>query len=446
MKVERVIQLTDKFDFSSPLADRLRPTNLDDIVGQEHLVGENTILRNLIEKDCVPSMILWGPPGIGKTTLAEVISLKTKTRFVSFSAVLSGIKEIRQVMKEAEENLENGIRTTLFIDEIHRFNKSQQDAFLPFVEKGSLVLIGATTENPSFELNNALISRCRVFVLKPLEKRHLVSVLKRALSDERGFGKISVKIDERLLFGIAEFSNGDARKALSVLETAVLNGKCNGNEDIFVSPEIVAQCVNQKTLLYDKTGEEHYNLISALHKSMRNSDPDAALYWLARMLESGEDPSYVARRIVRFASEDIGLADSNALNLAVSAFQACRFIGMPECCDALAQAVIYLSVAPKSNAVDVAYSEAKRDAIEREAEPVPLHLRNAVTFLTENIGYGRGYDFAHDHENRMTKMKCLPDSLLDREYYRPTEQGLERKYIERVKFLRDYHKTEKERI
>ena len=373
-----------------PLAARLRPETLDEYVGQTHLVGKNGILRRLIENDSISSMIFWGPPGVGKTTLAQIIAHTTRSRFIEFSAVTSGIKEIREVMKQADTSSQYGQRTIVFVDEIHRFNKAQQDAFLPFVEKGSIILIGATTENPSFEINSALLSRCKVFVLKALTAEDIQSLLKRALISPKGFGGQRIVIADDLLAAIAEFANGDARTALSTLEMAVLNGE-EVNGTTTVTKEIVEQCTSRKSLLYDKHGEEHYNLISALHKSMRNSDPDAAVYWLARMLESGEDPIYIARRVTRFAAEDVGLADPRALEIAVAAFTACRLIGVPECNVHLTEAVIYMALAPKSNAMEAAYLTARKDALEHLAEPVPLVIRNAPTSLMKDIGYGKGY-------------------------------------------------------
>ena len=426
-------------DTGLPLAARLRPRTLDEFAGQKHLIGEGKVLRRIIENDSVGSMIFWGPPGVGKTTLARIIARKTKSTFIDFSAVTSGIKEIKDVMQQAEKNRRFGEKTILFVDEIHRFNKAQQDAFLPFVEKGSIILIGATTENPSFEVNGALLSRCKVFVLQALSKDDLTALLRHALEDERGFGKTVVNMEDKAVEMIADFANGDARSALSTLEMAELNGDYGENGDITVTAETVSQCTSKKSLLYDKGGEEHYNLISALHKSMRNSDPDAAVYWLARMLEAGEDPLYVARRVTRFASEDVGLADPRALEIAVAAFQACHMIGMPECCVHLTQAVVYLSLAPKSNALDVAYMQAKSDALNMLAEPVPLKIRNAPTSLMKDLGYGKGYKFAHDYENKITDMQCLPDSLVGRTYYRPTEEGLEVRFknrLEEIKNLR----------
>ena len=382
---------------SQPLAARLRPHNLEEFCGQKHLLGEGKVLRRLIESDQVSSMIFWGPPGVGKTTLARIIANRTKANFIDFSAVTSGIKEIKQVMEQAEKSRRFGEKTILFVDEIHRFNKAQQDAFLPFVEKGSIILIGATTENPSFEVNGALLSRCKVFVLQALKTEELVGLLTRAVTDERGFGKQKIEISEECLRTVADFANGDARSALSTLEMAVLNGDVT-EEKTVVTKETIEQCTSKKSLLYDKSGEEHYNLISALHKSMRNSDPDAAVYWLARMLEAGEDPLYIARRVTRFASEDVGLADPRALELAVAAYQACHLIGMPECTVHLTQAVVYLSLAPKSNALYVAYGRAKKDALTMLAEPVPLVIRNAPTKLMKELEYGKGYQYAHDSE------------------------------------------------
>ena len=425
---------------TGPLAARMRPRTLDEVAGQQHLIGPGKVLRRIIEADQVQSMIFWGPPGVGKTTLARVIAHQTQATFIDFSAVTSGIKEIREVMKRADRLSRSGGRTIVFIDEIHRFNKAQQDAFLPFVEKGAITLIGATTENPSFEVNGALLSRCKVFVLKALAQDEIEWLLRRALEDPRGFGDQQVLMPDDLISAVATFSNGDARIALSTLEMIVLNSS-EADGMTTVTPETVEQCTSQKSLLYDKLGEEHYNIISALHKSMRNSDPDAAVYWLARMLESGEDPLYVARRITRFAAEDVGLADTNALNVAVNAFQACHFIGMPECSVHLSEAVIYLSLAPKSNSAYLAYEHAKADALHSMAEPVPMAIRNAPTRLMKDLGYGSGYRYAHDEEGKVAAgMPCLPDSLVGTEYYKPTEEGREglfKNRLDQLKRLRE---------
>lgn len=426
---------------NQPLASRLRPQNLDEFAGQTHLIGEGKILRRLIEEDKISSMIFWGPPGVGKTTLASIIANKTNSAFINFSAVTSGIKEIKTVMAQAEQARKMGEKTIVFVDEIHRFNKAQQDAFLPFVEKGSIILIGATTENPSFEVNGALLSRCKVFVLQALKTEDLVKLLKRAISDKRGFGNQAVNISDENLEVIAKFANGDARNALSTLEMVVLNGNIDENGTINVTDETLEQCISKKSLLYDKNGEEHYNIISALHKSMRNSDPDAAVYWLARMLEAGEDPLYVARRVTRFASEDIGLADPHALEIAVAAYQACHYIGMPECSVHLTEAVVYMSLAPKSNALYMAYETAKKDALRELAEPVPLVIRNAPTKLMKELNYGKDYQYAHDSKDKLTNMQCLPDSLLGKEYYHPTNQGLEAKYKTRLEQIKDWKKS-----
>ena len=422
-----------------PLAARLRPRGLDEFVGQKHLLGEGKILRRLIEGDNIGSMIFWGPPGVGKTTLARIIAHKTKARFVDFSAVTSGIKEIKQVMEDADKGRRFGEKTILFVDEIHRFNKAQQDAFLPYVEKGSIILIGATTENPSFEVNGALLSRCKVFVLQALSEEDIIQLLQRAVTDPRGFGDMKVDISQDCLKMIAVFANGDARSALSTLEMAVLNGDEDEN-GVTVTAETVESCTSRKSLLYDKTGEEHYNLISALHKSMRNSDPDAAVYWLARMLEAGEDPLYIARRVIRIASEDIGLADPKALEIAVAAYQACHFIGMPECSVHLTQAVVYMSVAPKSNALYMAYESAKKDALSMLSEPVPAVIRNAPTKLMKELGYGKGYQYAHDTKEKLTNMQCLPDNLLGRTYYTPGDEGAEARIKARLEEIKKWKK------
>lgn len=422
-----------------PLAARLRPRTLDEFVGQKQLLGPGKILRNLIEEDRISSMIFWGPPGVGKTTLAQIIAHTTRANFITFSAVTSSIKDIRTVMQRADDNRRFGTRTIVFVDEIHRFNRAQQDAFLPFVEKGAIILIGATTENPSFEVNGALLSRCKVFVLKALDQEDIKGILQRALTDPRGFGNEKVYMEDGSLEFLARLSNGDARSALATLEMVVLNGE-KRPDGIHVRRELIEQCTGKKALLYDKKGEEHYNLISALHKSMRNSDPDAAVYWLARMLEAGEDPLYIARRVVRFASEDVGIADSRGLEIAVAAYQACHFIGMPECSVNLTHAVIYLSMAPKSNAMELAYNEAKADALQHLNEPVPLQIRNAPTRLMGELGYGKGYQYAHDTKEKMAAMQCLPDGLKDRSYYHPTEQGLEARYKERLRQIKAWKK------
>lgn len=424
-----------------PLASRLRPSGMEEFVGQKHLLGEGKVLRRIIDQDMVCSMIFWGPPGVGKTTLARIIANRTRASFVDFSAVTSGIKEIKEVMAQAERDRHIGLRTLVFVDEIHRFNKAQQDAFLPYVEKGSIILIGATTENPSFEINAALLSRCKVFVLQALQTDDLVMLLHHALTSPLGLGDQRIGITEDMLRMIAQFANGDARTALNTLEMAVLNGEISA-EETTVTAEVLEQCISRKSLLYDKNGEEHYNLISALHKSMRNSDPDAALYWLARMLEAGEDPLYVARRLIRFASEDIGMADSQALTLAVSAYQACHFNGMPECNVNLAHTVIYLSMAPKSNSAYAGYEHCKEDALHTLAEPVPLVIRNAPTGLMKELHYGEGYQYAHQTEDKIAAMQCMPDSLKDRRYYVPTEEGNEKaakKRLEEVKAWREAH-------
>lgn len=431
------LSLFDTEAVYDPLASRMRPEDLDEFAGQTNLLGKGKLLRQLIEQDRIPSMIFWGPPGVGKTTLAGIIAKRTHAEFVNFSAVTSGIKEIREVMAQAEGRRRMGGKTVLFVDEIHRFNKAQQDAFLPFVEKGSITLIGATTENPSFEINSALLSRCRVFVLHSLSNEELVQLIRRALTSPKGLGYLKVDISSEMIEKIAAFANGDARTALNVLEMAVANGEITGEKTI-VTMDTLMQCIGKKSLLYDKKGEEHYNLISALHKSMRNSDPDAAVYWLARMLEAGEDPLYVARRLVRFASEDIGMADNSALPLAVAAYQACHFLGMPECNVHLSHAVIYLSTAPKSNSSYMAYEAAKEDAKEMLAEPVPLVIRNAPTDLMKELHYGDGYVYAHDTKEKIVRMQCLPDSVKDRVYYRPGIQGDEKVIKDRMERIKQW--------
>ena len=414
---------------SGPLADRMRPQSLDEYAGQQHLLAKDRILRRMIDRDEVQSMIFWGPPGVGKTTLARIIARCTKSNFIVFSAVTSGIKEIREVMNKAETARSMGEKTIVFVDEIHRFNKAQQDAFLPYVERGSIILIGATTENPSFEINNALLSRCKVFTLNPLQTEDIKNLLKRALSDPRGFGTWDISIEDDLLELIANYANGDARTALNTLELAVMNGQGDSVHST-VTREVIEQCIQGKSLLYDKKGEEHYNLISALHKSMRNSDADAAVYWLARMLEAGEDPLYIARRVLRFASEDVGMADSRALEICTAAFQACQFIGMPECSVHLTHAVVFCSLAPKSNSLEAAYMAAAEDARNMLDEPVPLQIRNAPTKLMSELGYGKDYMYAHDYEGHITAMQCLPDSLKDKHYYNPSDQGVEKRVKE----------------
>jgi putative ATPase len=423
-----------------PLAERMRPRTLDEFVGQEHLLAPGKALRLQLETDDTTSMILWGPPGVGKTTLAKIIAHTTKATFIEFSAVVSGIKEIKQVMAEADQAASAGMRTILFIDEIHRFNRSQQDAFLPYVERGAIRLIGATTENPSFELNAALLSRCRVYVLEALSDEQIVALLRRALTDkERGLGGFGITSPDDALNVIAEYSNGDVRRAYNVLEAAVrLAASAAGQSSL--DGQLIADAVQQKTLLYDKSGEEHYNLISALHKSIRNSDPDAALYWLARMLRSGEDPMYLARRLVRMASEDIGLAAPEALNLTLSARDSMDFLGSPEGDLALAQAAVYLALAPKSNALYTAYGAVTRDVEQTRAEPVPLHLRNAPTRLMESLDYGKGYRYAHDEEGAVSDMDCLPPGLIGRKYYQPTDRGREKMLQQRMEEIEQLRK------
>lgn len=430
MQMEQM-SLFDNRDLYRPLASRMRPKTLDDFAGQKHLLGEGKILRQLIDQDQVPSMIFWGPPGVGKTTLATIIANRTHAEFINFSAVTSGIKEIKEVMVKAENSRRMGVRTVVFVDEIHRFNKAQQDAFLPYVERGSIILIGATTENPSFEINAALLSRCKVFVLQALTTEDVTELLTRAVKSPDGFGYLNLEMEPGMLELIAEFANGDARTALNTLEMAVTNGDIQPDKTI-VTREILAQCIGRRSLMYDKKGEEHYNLISALHKSMRNTDPDAAVYWLARMLEAGEDPLYVARRLVRFASEDVGMADSQALPLAVAAYQACHFLGMPECNVHLSHAVIYLAMAPKTNSAYTAYEAAKLDAQNMLAEPVPLQIRNAPTKLMSELHYGEDYIYAHDTEEKMARMQCLPDAVKDRVYYQPGTQGAEKQVKEKL--------------
>lgn len=430
----------DQQQQNSPLANRVRPETLADFIGQQQILGDGQILQEIIANDQLSSMIFWGPPGVGKMTLAQIIAHQTKSHFITFSAVTSGIKEIRKIMEEAGGNRKIGQRTIVFIDEIHRFNKAQQDAFLPFVERGSIILIGATTENPSFEINAALLSRCKVFVLKKLTVNDIEHLLDNALKNPAGFPDLTVNIDEDALKMMAEFANGDARIALNTLEMAVLNGH-RENKTVTITVADLNSLLNTKSLRYDKHGEEHYNIISALHKSMRNSDADAAIYWLSRMLEGGEDPLYIARRLVRFASEDIGLADTNALNLAVNVFQACQFLGMPECDVHLTEAVIYLSLAPKSNAVYAARNRAKADVKQTGNVPVPMQIRNAPTKLMKDLGYGEGYQYAHDSADKLTTMTTMPDELAGHEYYDPTEQGNEKRFKQRLAYLKEWRAT-----
>ena len=415
------------------MADRMRPRTLEEFVGQEHILAPGKPLRMQIERDDPGSIIFWGTPGVGKTTLAQIIASMTKAEFIEFSAVLSGIKEIKQVMADAEKARQYGTRTIVFVDEIHRFNKAQQDAFLPHVERGNIRLIGATTENPSFEIIGALLSRCRVYILKPLTEDQIIILLRRALADtERGLGKLRVEAAEDILRQIAVYSSGDARVAYNVLEVAAAT-TAEGGE---ITQQILKDTLQKKILLYDKAGEEHYNLISALHKSVRNSDVDASLYWLGRMIESGEDPLYIARRVVRMAVEDIGLAAPEALNICLAAKDAYDFLGMPEGVLALAEAVVYIALAPKSNALYTAYGEVVEDVQKTSAEPVPLHIRNAPTPLMKQIGYGKGYQYAHDLDTKVADMDCLPDNLRGRQYYHPTSEGREKQLSQRLEEIR----------
>jgi putative ATPase len=420
-----------------PLAERMRPRTLDEFIGQEKLLGPGKPLRVQIETDNLSSMLFWGPPGCGKTTLARLIARLTKSEFIPFSAVTSGIKEIKEVMAEAEKKSRSGLRTIVFVDEVHRFNKSQQDAFLPHVEAGHILFIGATTENPSFEVISPLLSRTKVYVLEAHTTPQIVELLHRALTDkEHGLGNETISASEDLLFRIASFANGDARTAYNTLELCVKSAAPDASGTIHITPDLLDALLQRKMLRYDKSGEEHFNLISALHKSVRNSDPDAALYWLARMLESGEEPLYLARRMVRMASEDIGLAEPGALAVTLAAKDAFDFLGAPEGNLALAQAAVYLSLAPKSNALYTAYGEALEDLHKTEADPVPLHLRNAVTGLMKNIGYAQGYKYAHNFDDKVTDMTCLPDNLSSRTYYKPTDQGFEQRLRQRLDEIR----------
>jgi putative ATPase len=420
---------------TAPLAERMRPRTLDEFVGQQHLLGPGKSLRLQIERDDSASLIFWGPPGVGKTTLAKIIAHATSASFIEFSAVLAGIKEIKQVMADAEKASQFGSRTILFIDEIHRFNKAQQDAFLPYVERGAIRLIGATTENPSFEINAALLSRCRVYTLQALSQEDILALLRRALTDsERGLGALNLTADEGALEAIASYSSGDARNALNAIEVAAKLAQSRG--DSIITTALAAEALQQRVLLYDKKGEQHYDLISALHKSVRNSDPDASLYWLGRMLAAGEDPMYVARRVVRMAVEDIGLAAPEALNLCLSARDALHFLGSPEGDLALGEAVVYLALAPKSNALYTAYGEVLADIEAKPAEPVPLYLRNAPTKLMKELDYGKGYQYAHDVEGKVADMECLPPSLSGRRYYQPTSEGREKLLAQRMEEIR----------
>jgi putative ATPase len=426
-------------DAYEPLASRMRPLSLEEFAGQKHLLGKGKLLRNLIENDHISSMIFWGPPGVGKTTLARIIAEHTKSRFINFSAVTSGIKEIRKVMEESEAARKSGLRTILFVDEIHRFNKAQQDAFLPFVEKGSIILIGATTENPSFEVNSALLSRCRVFVLHPLEQNDLETLLNRAIEDPRGYGGTKIEMPEGMVSMIADFAKGDGRTALNTLETILMNSETEDGV-IHVTMDSIRDCITRKSMLYDKGGEEHNQVISAFHESIRNSDVDAALFWLARMLDSGEDPIWIARRLTHAAGEDVGLADPSALNLAVNCFEAVRLIGMPESAIHLAECTIYLCLCPKSNSVFTAYEAARKDAAEHDTDPIPMEVRAAYTRLQVELGYVKNYQYPHDAPDKITNMQCMPDSLVGKHYYHPTEQGKELNCKKRYEWILNWHR------
>jgi putative ATPase len=434
----------EPIDRTRPLADRMRPRDLDEVAGQEHILAPGKPLRVQIERDDTGSIIFWGPPGVGKTTLAQIIARRTNADFLEFSAVLVGIKEIKQVMADAEKARQFGTRTIVFIDEIHRFNKAQQDAFLPHVEKGNIRLIGATTENPSFEVISALLSRTRVYTLNPLSEEQVVTLLQRALTDkERGLGFLELGAEPSALAKIAAYASGDARSAYNVLEIAstLAVEAAGGASGGTITEQMVIDALQKRVLRYDKAGEEHYNLISALHKSVRNSDPDATLYWLGRMIESGEDPMYIARRLIRMAVEDVGLADPHALQLAVAARDAVDFIGFPEGNLALAEIAVYMAIAPKSNALYTAYGEVQRDVEQTVADPVPLHLRNAPTNLMKGLGYGEGYQYAHNLENKVADMQCLPDNLKNRRYYKPTDQGVEKRIRDRMEELKRLRQT-----